>query len=287
MQSLFAQFRREKQILKNATQKTLGSYADGLRAFGFYAGCTCVQHLTTERLKQWVITMSSAGLKPGSINSYASGVNSFLTWLHDNSHTNQRFRVPLARKPRRTLNTYSAQDVARIVAYKPASRSGRRVMTLLCLLIDTGCRINEALTLTRDRIDWDDLLVTLQGKGGKWRRAPISPECRKVLFRWVNSHQHSVVFCVRNGGPMSYWNFKRDFLAVLRAVGIEKSEGCFHAFRRFFGKSYLRSGGNPIYLQRLFGHESMAMTQQYVAEDAEDLKDAHRTLSPLEGLKKR
>jgi len=287
MDTLFAQFCREKQILRNATAKTLQSYADGWRAFARYGGCQCLAYLSTVRLKEWVMVMAQAGLKPGSINSYASGVNSFLTWLHDEGHTVERLRVPLAKKSRRVLKTYPAEDVARIVAYKPTTRTGRRVMTLLALLIDTGCRINEALTLTRDRIDWDDLLVTLQGKGGKWRRAPISPECRKVLFRWLNSHEHSIVFCTKNGGPMSYWNLKRDFLAVLKAVGVEKSEGCFHAFRRYFGKDYLRRGGNPIYLQRLFGHESMAMTQQYVAEDAEDLRDAHRTLSPLEGLKRR
>src|SRR5262245_19063828 len=101
MLSLFAQFRREKQILKNASAKTLSSYADGWRAFAQYGGCTCLAYLTTERLKAWAMAMAAAGLKPGSINSYASGINSFLSWLHDNGHTTERFRVPLARKPRR------------------------------------------------------------------------------------------------------------------------------------------------------------------------------------------
>ena len=39
--------------------------------------------------------MTSAGLTPRSINSFASGINSFLTWLEENGHTSERLRVPL------------------------------------------------------------------------------------------------------------------------------------------------------------------------------------------------
>ena len=286
-QALFERFLREKKVLRNATAKTLQSYADGWRAFQFYGGCNCIAHLSAERLVEWVVIMANAGLKPGSINSYASGVNSFLTWLYDTHATTERFRVPLARKPRPVLKTYTREEADAIIAHKPTSRTGRRVMALLYLLIDTGARVNEALTLTRNAVDFDESLVTLNGKGGKTRTVPICPEVRRVLYRWLDSHEHNLVFCTKNGGPMLYSNLKRDFLTVLKAVGVEKTEGAFHAFRRYFGKDYLRRGGNLLYLKRLFGHSTMAMVQRYVEAEEEELREAHRTLSPLEGLKKR
>lgn len=286
-QVLFERFCREKQILKNATAKTLQSYADGWRAFQFYGGCTCLAYLSANKMMEWVVTMASAGLKPGAINSYASGINSFLTWLHECGYTDTRFRVPLARKPREVLKTYSAEEVERIVRHRPATRTGKRVMALLYLLIDTGARVNEALTLTRDAVDFDNSLVSLKGKGGKRRTVPIEKECRKALFRWLNSHEHDLVFCTKNGGPILYSNLKRDFLAVLKAVDVEKTEGSFHAFRRFFGRQYLRNGGNLRYLQQLFGHSTMAMVQRYVEADEDELREAHRSLSPLESLKRR
>jgi integrase/recombinase XerD len=154
-------------------------------------------------------------------------------------------------------------------------------------MVDTGARAKEVQTLKRGSIDWDSLLVTLEGKGGKERRVPISLECRKVLFRWLQSHQYDYVFATKTGAQLRYDNMRRDFLCLLNKAGVEKSEGSFHAFRRFFGKSYLRKGGNLIYLQKLFGHASLQMTQRYVEADEEDLQRAHRALSPLEGLKKR
>jgi len=286
LQSLFDQFKREKEYLKYVTAATLRSYDKSWLAFCYHYGCTHVAP-TDETVKAVMISWLESGLSPGAANSYARSVNSFLSWLHESGTTTKRFRIQLAATPRRVLKTYSEQDARKIVNHKPTTRAGKRVLALLYLLIDTGARINEALSLTRDGIDWENFLVTLYGKGRKERKVPISPECRKALFRYVNTHNFALVFCTRDGVALRYHNIKRDFLALLEAVGVEKTEGSFHAFRRFFAKAYLKGGGNPVYLQRLLGHTTMQMTARYVAEDAEDLRDAHVKLSPLEGLKKR
>jgi len=159
-------------------------------------------------------------------------------------------------------------------------------MALLFLLVDTGCRVSEALSLTRKNVDFENLLVTLQGKGGKERRVPISLECRKKLYQWLNSHDHDLAFPTEAGGKLTYDNIRGDFQIVLRAVKVQQSEGCFHALRRFFAKSYVSGGGNLLYLRKLLGHASLQITQQYVDCDEESLQQAHKALSPLERLKR-
>jgi len=286
LESLFSLFKREKEYLSYVTPATLRAYDKSWLAFKYHYGCV---HVTPTQATVEAVMLSwlESGLAPGAANSYARSVNSFLSWLAEKRALPERFRLPLARRPQKVLRTYSDEDVARILAYAPASRVERRVLALLTLLVDTGCRINEALTLTRANCDFDNLLVTLYGKGRKERRVPISLACRRELFRHLTSHAHALVFCTRDGKRLSYDNIKRDFLAVLKGAGVEKTEASFHAFRRFFAKWYLKKGGNPIYLQFLLGHSTMDMTRRYVAEDAEDLRDAHQKLSPLEGLKRR
>ena len=44
----------------------------------------------------------------------------------------------------------------------------------MLFLLDTGCRISEALALSVNNIDFDNLLVTLDGKGRKQRIVPFS-----------------------------------------------------------------------------------------------------------------
>jgi len=50
------------------------------------------------------------------------------------------------------------------------------------LLLDTGLRIDEALSLDRDHIDLHNCLVRIHGKGNRQRLVPISLECRKRLY---------------------------------------------------------------------------------------------------------
>lgn len=283
-EKLFELFLKEKQFLEGASPKTIYIYSQAWRAYKYYAGCTC--EVTKARARDFMITMIRAGeIEPGSANSYARSINSFLSWLHENDYMEEHLKVPLTKQSKRVLRTYSPEEVERIIRHKPKSKTGKRIMALLHLLVDTGARINEVLSLTRESIDWDNLLITLKGKGNKERRIPISLECRKHLFRWLNTHNHQLVFCTERGIKLRYDNIRRDFLVILRAVKVEKTEGSFHAFRRFFGKHYTRNGGNLLYLQKTFGHSSLEMTRRYVDADEEDLSRAHKSLSPLQSLK--
>jgi integrase len=282
---LFLAFAKEKEFLSGASPATVRIYSNAWLAWKKYAGCSC--QISESMTREFMVNMTSGGeIKPSSANAYAKSMNSFLTWLHENGHTPTHLRIPLTATQRKVLATYSPEEVKRILTQKPTSRTGRRLIALLYLLVDTGCRVSEALSLKRAAIDWDNLLVTLEGKGGKQRRVPISMELRKVLFRWLNSHEFEYVFPTEAGRKLTFDNVRGDFFILLRAAKVEKTEGCFHAFRRFFAKSYLKGGGNVMYLRKLLGHASLQITERYVDADEESLAHAHKTLSPLERLKR-
>jgi site-specific recombinase XerD len=278
---VFSAFLKEKQFLEGVTPATIRIYSKSWLAFKAHKA-----ELSESGVKNFVISMIEAGLKPSSANCYARCLNSFLTWLFENGYTETHLKIPYQKTPEKVLKTYTTEEIIKIVTHRSNTRSEKRILAILFLLIDTGCRINEALTLTRKNIDFDNLLVTLKGKGNKERKVPISLECRKVLFRWMQTHDHDLVFCSTSGRKIRYDNIRRDFIKLLESAGVEKSEGAFHAFRRYFGKHYIRNGGNLLYLQKIFGHSSLEMTRRYVEADEEDLQMAHKILSPLERLKR-
>jgi len=75
---------------------------------------------------------------------------------------------------------------------------------MICFALDTGCRIDEMLTLERGSVDFDNMLVTVIGKGDKERIIPISIEGRKQLFKFLKSHDFSYVFPTRHGDKITY-----------------------------------------------------------------------------------
>ena len=128
-------------------------------------------------------------------------------------------------------------------------------------------------------MDFNNLLITVLGKGRKERIVPMSVELRKVLYRYVTRQRYSrfdsrYLFCTANGTMMTYRNTYRDLEKVLVAVGVDRKDvdGYFHAFRRKFARSYVKSGGNLFYLQAAMGHSTLQMTRSYVEVEAEDLQ---------------
>jgi integrase/recombinase XerD len=279
MQDLFDRFVKEKIYLKGVSPKTVEFYKDSYRAFTLYRG-----ELTEQGIKEFVINMRMAGISPGGANAYIRGINSYLSWLFENGHK-PKLRAQQIKAEQKVLKTYTEKDIKRIVKYRAKTEALRRLHTMICLMIDTGCRIDEVFSLERKHVDFDNLLILVSGKGNKERVIPISREARGLLYRYLQTHRFDLVFCTRDGIKLRYDNIRRDFLDLLRKAGVEKTDGSFHSFRRYFAKHYVKYGGNLFFLMKSLGHTTLAMSKKYVEADTEDLQHVHAKTGILARLR--
>jgi integrase len=144
------------------------------------------------------------------------------------------------------MRTFTDAHVRALLTYKPKTRTDKRLLALLTVLADTGVRIDEALTLNRASVDFENLLLTVTGKGNKTRIIPYSIESRKVLFKHLQSHSHSLAFCTRNGGKLQYNNTRRYFNALCEKLGVAGFDSSFHAFRRYFATYAIRKNTKSL-----------------------------------------
>ena len=281
MQTLFDQFIKEKRYLKNCSEHTL--------AYLYYCFKALAKHLDGElseaSLRQWVINVRQAGKGTGAINAYIRGINSFLSWLYENGHTSTHLKIKQLKQEQPVLKTFTDAQIKAIVSFKPRTFYQLRLHTLLLTLADTGIRINEALDLKRDKVDFDNLLLTVTGKGNKQRIVPFSIDLRKSLYKLLSKHRFEYVFPAKHGGKLLYNNLRREFINFMDRLGIKGFDGSFHAFRRYFAKSYVRNGGNLFYLQKALGHTTLTMSRKYVELETEDLQEMHKRTSILSRLK--
>ncbi len=169
----FEQFIRERRYLTNVSPATIEWYEQSLAWLG-------TESPNEAQLKDFVMGMREKGLKATGCNCRIRAVNVYLKW------PGSPHRVPRMKEPSLILPTFTAAQVSLLVNCKPQGFHQRR-LHLLVLILDTGCRISEALSLHVEDIDLDNLLVTLSGKGQKQRRVPFSLELRKGLFRYTRS----------------------------------------------------------------------------------------------------
>jgi integrase/recombinase XerD len=296
VKTLFDQFTKELRYLRNLSERTILCYGD---AFGKWL--KHVGEIPTEKnLSRFVIGMREAGLKITSCNIYIRSINSFITWLKENSHCPQTFsngkafKLAKLAEEKKQLRVFDDADIHKILSFKPNGRNEQRIYALVCTLIDTGIRINEALNIELARVDFDNLMITItKGKGNKERIVPMSLELRKILHRYMTNHRASkfdspFLFCTINGTPLIHRNAMRDFENMLGKVGLTRDnvDHCFHSFRRKFARNYVKAGGNVKYLQHAMGHSTLAMTMHYVGDlTIEDLMMMHAKTSLLGRLK--
>jgi len=276
IQKLFAQCLREKQFLCGVSANHLTFLKYSFQAFH-------LEELTEAHLKQRIIELSQEKT-PGCVNAYIRGISSFLSWCAENGHC-PPIKLKALKQQQRVLKTFTDDQIQVFLKWRPKTLTEKRMKVLICLLLDTGMRISEALALNTDALDFGNLLIKIRGKGDKERLIPMSAELRKMLFTFIRDLDSPVLFATSTGLRWTKNGALKGFDRLCKRLGISGFEGAFHAFRRYYARNYVRQGGNLFYLQASLGHASLNMTRKYVQVETEDLQKMHVKTSPLSRLR--
>jgi len=281
MEPRFEQFIRERQYLTNVTPATTEWHRRCLK----WLPSVCP---TKDDLKDTVLRMRQKGLKETGVNTVLRCINAYLHW---DSGSERKCgagcnhpRIQQLKEPRLVLPAFTDVQVKQLIAWKPKRAYEQRLHLLSLFLLDTGCRISEALNLRVSEIDFDNLLVVLDGKGRRQRRVPFCFELRKAMFRFcktLDRKPDSLLFASRMETKWSRRNALRDVKLLCRKLGFEPPARTLHSFRHTFARNYLRRGGSVFHLQKVLGHSTLEMSRRYADLMTEDLQAVHERLSLL------
>jgi site-specific recombinase XerD len=280
LDQIFESFIREKQYIENCSPRTIKFFR---QCFKTLRRIVQDEEISKQTPTRFIVLAREQGMSVGCLNTYSKGINSFLNWLHENEFITERLRIKPLKQEQKVLRAFTDDELRRLLHFKPRSFSERRIHALTLALIDSGARIDELLSLTRPCVDFDSLIMKVRGKGDKERIIPLSLDLRRMLIKYLKTHQHQLVFPARNGEKFNYQNAFRDFTNLQKRLLI-KPVG-FHALRRTFAKNYLRQGGNLLYLKAVLGHARLDTTALYVEVEGSALQETHVRTSILSRLK--
>ena len=279
--SRFEQFISERQYLHNVSPATIQWY-------GYSFKWLRTDSPSQQDLNDAVLRMRQKGLKATGCNSAIRAINAYLHWSVSPdkkcSPACSHARIQALKEEQKVLPTFTATQVSRLVGYRPKTFCQRRLHLLVLFLLDTGCRITEALTLRISEIDFDNLLVTLDGKGRKQRVVPFSFELRKTMFRFIRDYgrkSDALLLASRNETKLGRRVMLRDVKLLCKRLGFTPPARTIHAIRHTFAVNYIRRGGSVFHLQKCLGHSTLEMTRRYANLQTEDLQKIHERVSLL------
>lgn len=168
-----------------------------------------------------------------------------------------------------------------------------RDKALILLLLDTGLRINEAVSITIDQLDVksSEIFVPSEvAKNRKGREVPVSREVAKQLMQlYEESRQYfgsnEEIFMNAYGDPFTADAFRRRLNRLKKKVDIPRLHP--HMFRHTFCRNYILNGGDIFTLQKIVDHGDIKTTRKYIQMDSEHVRSQHNKYSPVRRLLKR
>jgi len=149
------------------------------------------------------------------------------------------------------------------------------------LLLFTGCRRNEVLSLTWNQVRLEEGRLFLPvTKNGRSRSVLLNARARDVLLGLVAVREQSVrtrlsefVFPSRSGTRKGHlYDLRKPFEQACGRSGIEGLR--IHDLRHSFATIAIQGGASLYDVQKLLGHSDIAMTQRYAHMVDESLQRA-------------
>lgn len=281
IEDLIEQYIKEKRFLANLSEHTIRSYRLALKWFVRLGG-----DFNKIALSNFVIGLKESGMNAGGCNVKIRSVNSFLTWCFENDCNPENHRIKKMRGEQVIIKTFSDAHVRSLANHQPKDEYQWRMHAICSLLIDSGARIDEILSMRLTSVNLEQLHINIRGKGGKERFVPISIEMRKVLHVYLSRKKikcpGDLLFPTKHGTKVGYHNFLRDFKMHCHELGIKDVRTSPHGLRHYFAQNYLIMGGDLYRLARILGHANIATTQIYLRSmGIESIREAHQQFSPL------
>jgi len=161
-----------------------------------------------------------------------------------------------------------------------------RDAAVMALLYGAGLRIAEALSLTRGEFPEPGRgdVITVTGKGGKRRMAPVLPQVVALVAEYAALCPYALpadgpLFVGAKGGPLSPRIIQLAMARLRGGLGLPDT-ATPHALRHSFATHLLARGGDLRAIQELLGHASLATTQIYTQVDADQLLAVYRSAHP-------
>jgi len=238
------------------------------------------------------VPLRTEPLSAATVHGHVRTLQAFFSWLVAEGLTEENIAKDL--KPpklvKKAVSTLSDEEIIAIVhTLNPNNHCEARNLTIFMLLLDTGLRIGELVSLKMQDIHINEAFVKVMGKGKKERIVPVGNNAQKALqrylFRYRTRPAHAGienVFLSVHGTPLTENNMRLMFARLGQRSGVHRLHA--HLCRHTFATRFLTNGGDVVTLQRILGHSTLEMVRHYVNLASNDVIIKHQRCSPLDRL---
>jgi site-specific recombinase XerD len=279
---------------KNASNNTIASYRDTFKLLLRY--CKERKDIPVEKLNMDMLTHAMIAdflewlekERKSSIatrNQRLAAIHSFFRYAQYEEpsgilHFQKVIALPVKKASKPSIPHLTPAAV-KLLLSQPDKMTvkGRRDLTLLSVLYDSGCRVQELANLrVRDVVLDNPAVLILTGKGNKVRRVPLMKNTLALLQNYMQ--EHSLDKNWKSDYPLftnkQHNKLTKEGIAYIisqHVVSARRSSTAIsekvtpHMFRHSKAMHLLQAGVSLIYIRDFLGHEDIKTTEVYAKCD--------------------
>ena len=270
------------QRLRGNTEKTIRGYQGILTRFVAWLlenGVSEMDALTLFSVQKYQLHLDakpaerSGGekLTKRSIQTYMRHIRGFLKFCYAEGFRadplHEKIKLPKAERP--VIEILTNDEIKTILESFSKSKIGLRNRVFICLLLDCGLRLSEAVGLKTENINFEKGYIKVLGKGRKERIVPAGLKIRRMMLAYVHKRRAAdaaadkYFFLTDDGKPIT----NGGVTSLIRRLKIRTGVARLHAhlFRHTFATNFLIHGLGDVYeLSRILGHSEIRTTEKYL-----------------------
>lgn len=276
-------------------------YRSSMRKFFAIIGDKKLEDLSNEDIDNFIIK-TKGGIENITIRSVFYAVKWIVKSLESRGMVFEKLNLLTIKLPKimkKEVNYLTENEIEQFInCIKKDIEKGEtvkkiRFMAFVMVLLQTGARIGEVLSINIDDINRQNKEIPIIGKGRKPRTLFLKDETMKWITKYllVRGGNNKALFTTLNGE--SRWeqtDAGRSFRRYKRMSGITK-KFTIHTLRHTFATQYLQQGGALPTVQAALGHSDPMTTLRYYSGAVEKAKvkeminDSHFDFIPESALK--
>lgn len=240
-------------------------------------------------------------LSPITVSTYGRHIKVFFNWLEqeeyiDHTPINRSVKFTNKSKQDKVLKLVAQEELGKLFRFlnqpeRLKSFTGARDLAIIALLLDSGIRLGELLSIRNCDLDLKAGRCTVNGKTGR-RVAVFGAIGRAAISQYYQHPYHPLqhnsaatstdAFWVTvDGMPLTFYGCQSLIRRLREESGVR-----FHAhqLRHTYATTMIGQGMNLYDLKGLMGHTDIKTTQIYLHDNVDRLSEVYRPHSPLNAI---
>lgn len=221
--------------------------------------CTAIKNpvantLTPQMFLDYRHKRTLKGVSAKTLNNELGYINALYNYLHKTDqidYASPLLKVSPIKIKERELSYLNDEQCEELLQKVIESKS-KSLLLIVRICLETGCRWNEAQTLTLSQVGKARITFT-DTKSGKNRTVPITPGLEADIRNYTPTG-HNRLFA----------KAIKSFYLVLDKCSFKLPKGqSAHVMRHTYASHFMMNGGDILTLQRVLGHSSITLTMRY------------------------